>query len=196
MKKYKASITSSLFWVQESRTTAQYICSGMSRSELCKLSREENIFMAPSDDRKRKIANTTYDRITKLPLELIQELSTCSIEEAKLITLLSIMLTDDLFHDFMIEVFKEKVVLGLNKVNRNDVIIYLENKKTLYESVKRISEPSFYKLGQTYIKFLIEAGLVDNPREGNILKPYIDYKFIQLLEMDGLKDYITIITGE
>lgn len=196
MRNYNASITSSLLWVQESRITAKHIVDGFTRTDLCQLSRTENIFMAPSDDRKRKIANTTYDRISKLPQSIIEELSRCSIEDARLIVLLSIMLNDDLFNDFMIEVFKEKVVIGLNKINRNDVRIYLDNKRTLHESVKNIAEASFYKLSQTYIKYLIEAGLVDNAKDGNILKPYIDYKFLQLLEMNNLKDYITIITGE
>ena len=102
MANYSASITSSLFWLQESRTTARYISEGMSRKELCQLSRDENIFMAPSDDRKRKIANTTYDRISKLPEELIRELGFCDVAEARLIVLYSILLSDDLFHDFMI----------------------------------------------------------------------------------------------
>ena len=117
MKSYKASITSSLFWVQESRKTASYIKDGLSREELCVLSRKENIYMAPSDDRKRKIANTTYDRIILLPPKLIEFLSECDLESAKIIVLLSIMLKDDLFHDFMVEVYKEKMMLG-DKKNR------------------------------------------------------------------------------
>lgn len=196
MKKYSASITSSLLWVQESRKTAQYIIDGLSRDELCQLSRIENIYMAPSDDRKRKIANTTYDRISLLPIEIIKLLSECDYDTAKLITLLSIMLKDDLFNDFMIEVFKEKVIIGLNEVTRNDVRIYLEGKREIYDDVKKISEASFYKLGQTYIKFLIEAGLINNPKEGKVQKPYIDYQLSNLLEQHGYKDYITIITGE
>ena len=91
MKKYNASITSSLFWVQESRKTAIYIKDGLSREELCELSRKENIYMAPSDDRKRKIANTTYDRIILLPQKLIAFLSDCDLVSAKIIVLLSIM---------------------------------------------------------------------------------------------------------
>ena len=196
MKKYSAAITSSLLWVQESRKTAQYIIDGLTRDELCALSRAENIYMAPSDDRKRKIANTTYDRLSSLPKEIIQILSECDYDTAKLITLLSVMMTDDLFNDFMIEVFKEKVVIGLNVVTRNDVRIYLETKKELYDDVKKISDASFYKLGQTYIKFLIEAGLINNAKEGKVQKPYIDYQLSNLLNQHGYKDYITIITGE
>ena len=196
MKNYSAGITSSLLWLQESRITAKYMVEGVARVELCNISREENIFMAPSDDRKRKIANTTYDRLALLPKALVDELASCDVDTAKLIVLLSIMLKDDLFNDFMIEVFKEKVVLGLNKVNRNDVRLYLEQKKEIYESVQKISEASFYKLSQTFIKFLVEAGLVDSAKNGNIIKPYIDYRFMQLLEENGFKDYITIISGD
>ena len=196
MKSYKASITSSLFWVQESRKTASYIKGGLSREELCELSRKENIYMAPSDDRKRKIANTTYDRIILLPPKLIEFLSECDLESAKIIVLLSIMLKDDLFHDFMVEVYKEKMMLGDKKIVNNDVRIYIEEKRNMYEDAAKISDASVYKLGQTFIKFLIECGLVENAKTGKIKVPYIDYNLVNLLEESGFRDFISIITGE
>ena len=196
MKKYNASITSSLFWVQESRKTASYIKDGLSREELCELSRKENIYMAPSDDRKRKIANTTYDRIILLPPKLIAFLSDCDLESAKIIVLLSIMLKDDLFHDFMVEIYKEKMMLGDKKIVNNDVRIYIEEKRNMYEAAAKIWDASVYKLGQTYIKFLIECGLVENAKTGKIKVPYIDYNLVNLLEESGYRDFISIITGE
>ena len=196
MKKYNASITSSLFWVQESRKTASYIKDGLSREELCELSRKENIYMAPSDDRKRKIANTTYDRIILLPPKLIAFLSDCDLESAKIIVLLSIMLKDDLFHDFMVEIYKEKMMLGDKKIVNNDVRIYIEEKRNMYEDAAKISDASVYKLGQTYIKFLIECELVENAKTGKIKVPYIDYNLVNLLEESGYRDFISIITGE
>lgn len=196
MKKYNASITSSLFWVQESRKTANYIVKGLSREELCELSRKENIYMAPSDDRKRKIANTTYDRIILLPPKLIAFLSDCDLESAKIIVLLSIMLKDDLFHDFMVEIYKEKMMLGDKKIVNNDVRIYIEEKRNMYEDAAKISDASVYKLGQTFIKFLIECGLVENAKTGKIKVPYIDYNLVNLLEESGYRDFISIITGE
>ena len=196
MKKYNASITSSIFWVQESRKTASYIKDGLSREELCELSRKENIYMAPSDDRKRKIANTTYDRIILLPPKLIAFLSDCDLESAKIIVLLSIMLKDDLFHDFMVEIYKEKMMLGEKKIVNNDVRIYIEEKRNMYEDAAKISDASVYKLGQTFIKFLIECGLVENAKTGKIKVPYIDYNLVNLLEESGYRDFISIITGE
>ena len=196
MKKYNASITSSLFWVQESRKTAIYIKDGLSREELCELSRKENIYMAPSDDRKRKIANTTYDRIILLPPKLIAFLSDCDLESAKIIVLLSIMLKDDLFHDFMVEVYKEKMMLGDKKIINNDVRIYIEEKRNMYEDAAKISDASVYKLGQTFIKFLIECGLVENAKTGKIKVPYIDYNLVNLLAESGYRDFISIMTGE
>ena len=196
MKKYNASITSSLFWVQESRKTANYIVEGLSREELCALSRNENIYQAPSEDRKRKIANTTYDRISLLPKKIIEYLSTCDLDSANIIVLLSIMLKDDLFNDFMIEVYKEKIILGESTLVNNDVRIYIEEKRNSYDDAAKISDASVYKLGQTYIKFLIECGLVENAKSGMIQKPYIDYTVLNLLEEFGYRDFITIITGE
>lgn len=195
VKIYKASITSSLFWVQESRTTARYINDGVSRKELCQLSRDENIFMAPSDDRKRKIANTTYDRISKLPADLIRELSTCDLNEAKLIVLYSIMLSDDLFHDFMVEVFKPKIIFGEKQLSANDVRNFLDRKREIDEGAQKIAEVSLYKLGQTFIKMLAEAGIINNTKEGIIVQPYIPYTLITNLEKNGCNEFLSVLRG-
>jgi len=195
MKKYKATITSTLLWVQESRKTAEYILKGLSRKELCALSRSENIYRAPSDDRKRRIANTTFDRIMLLPIELQQLLGDCDFDTAKLIVLLSVLLSDDLFYDFMFEVYKEKIALGSKTVDSNDVRIYLENKRLLHESVQKISFASLKKIEQTFIKFLLEAELLNNKKECKIQYQYVDYKLEKVLQKYGYSDFLFMITG-
>ena len=85
MKEYNAKATSLLFWLQESRITAQYILKGTSKRDLVSLSKDENIYNAVSDDRKHKIANTTYNRVSSLPEDLIGELATCNVDEAEII---------------------------------------------------------------------------------------------------------------
>lgn len=195
MKKYKATITSTLLWVQESRKTAMYVSEGLSRKELCDLSRNKNIYRAPSDDRKRRIANTTFDRVMLLPVELQQLLAVCDFDTAKLIVLLSVLLSDDLFHDFMFEVYKEKIILGSKIVNSNDVRIYLENKRLVHESVQKISFASLKKIEQTFIKFLLEAGLLNNKKECKIQYQYVDYKLENILQECGYNDFLFMITG-
>ncbi len=194
-KNYKAAITSTLLWVQESRKTAEFIVQGLSRTELCALSRNENIYMAPSDDRKRRIANATYDRIMILPKELQQLLSTCDLDTAKQIVLLSVMLSDDLFHDFMVEVYKEKIILGEKTVVNNDVRIYLDNKRLTYESVQKISEVSLKKIAQTYVKFLLEAGLLNNKKECLIQYQYVDGTLEDILRKYNYDDYLFMLMG-
>ncbi|MCD7808715.1 MAG: DUF1819 family protein [Erysipelotrichaceae bacterium] len=194
-KNYKAAITSTLLWVQESRKTAEYIVQGLSRAELCALSRNDNIYMAPSDDRKRRIASVTYDRIMTLPKELQQLLSTCDLDTAKQIVLLSVMLNDDLFHDFMVEVYKEKIILGEKTLVNNDVRIYLDNKRLTYESVQKISEVSLKKIAQTYVKFLLEAGLLNNRKECIIQYQYVDATLEDILRKYSFNDYLFMLMG-
>ena len=64
----------------------------------------------------------------------------------------------------MVEVYKEKMMLGDKKIINNDVRIYIEEKRNMYEDAAKISDASVYKLGQTFIKFLIECGLVENAK--------------------------------
>lgn len=196
MQTYNAKIVSSLFWIQETRLTAEYMMKGYSKKELCEISKEENIYNAPSIDRRRKIAGTTYNRLSKLPKELIYEMSICDIEEARLINLLAIMLYDDLFNDFMVEIFKQKMLVQAKTLTSNDVRLYLENKEQNYESVQKMSDVTKKKMYSTYIKIINEAGLINNTKEGLLIKPYIDPSLEELLKKHQLQDFITIITGE
>ena len=196
MPHYGAAITSELFWVQEARTVARLKVEGKTNEEVLKLSLEDNIFAAPSYDRKRKIANTVSHRLDTLPEDLIKLMATCDIDVARLINLLAIMQSNDLFNDFMIEVFKNKKILGVKEVNSNDVKKYLDEKREAYEEVQKFSEVSYKKIQGAFIKMLVEAGLVENWKTGIIIQPYIDYQLKELLEMHNYRDYIFIITGE
>ena len=196
MPDYNAAITSQLFWVQEARTTAKLLNEGKTNQEVLELSLNENIYMAPSFDRKRTICNVTIRRMSALTPDLIELMANTDISTARLINLLSILLTNDLFKDFMVEVFKSKKILGEKTVTINDVRKYLEAKAAVYEDVNNISEPSQKKICSTYIKMLAEAGLVENTKTGTIVQPYIDYQLQSLLELHGYRDYMFIITGE
>ena len=45
----------------------------------------------------------------------------------KLITLISIMMTDRLFFDFIYEVISEKIIIGSNEVSESDIRIFFNN---------------------------------------------------------------------
>ena len=196
MPDYNAAITSQLFWVQETRTVARLIKEGASDEEILRQSVEENIFGAPSLDRQKKIASTVCRRLHSLPEELVNLMATGDIDVARLINLLAIMKTNDLFGDFMTEVFKQIKILGIKQISSNDVKKYLDEKRQAYEDVQNISEASYKKIQSTFIKLLVEAGLVESSKTGIIVQPYIDYQLKELLETQGYRDYLFIITGE
>lgn len=196
MPDYNAAITSQLFWVQETRTVARLIKEGASDEEILRQSVEENIFGAPSLDRQKKIPSTACRRLHSLPEELVNLMATGDIDVARLINLLAIMKTNDLFGDFMTEVFKQIKILGIKQISSNDVKKYLDEKRQAYEDVQNISEASYKKIQSTFIKLLVEAGLVESSKTGIIVQPYIDYQLKELLETQGYRDYLFIITGE
>lgn len=196
MPHYNAAITSELFWVQEARTTARLITEGKTNEDILKQSVEDNIFVAPSLDRKKKIASVTCRRLATLPEDLVQMMAGGDINVARQINLLAIMQSNDLFNDFMIEVFKNKKILGTRQITSNDVKKYLDEKREVYEEVQEISEASYKKIQSTFIKILVEAGLVESSKTGTIVQPYIDYQLRELLDLHGYRDYIFIITGE
>ena len=60
---YSAGLTSKLFWLQESRKTAEYMLKGYSRAELREIAWEENIYQVKAEYRAYEVFNGTYRRL-------------------------------------------------------------------------------------------------------------------------------------
>ena len=89
--------TSRLFWLSETRKTAELLLNGLSKTEIKELAIKENIYQIRADDRIRRIASVTLNRLESLPETLVQQLVSGHIGTAKLLVLISIMKTDRLF---------------------------------------------------------------------------------------------------
>ena len=56
---YSAGLTSKLFWLQESRKTAEYILKGYTRAGMKKIAWEENIYQVKAEYRAYEVLNGT-----------------------------------------------------------------------------------------------------------------------------------------
>ena len=76
---YSAGLTSKLFWLQESRKTAEYILKGYTRAEMKKIAWEENIYQVKAEYRAYEVLNGTYRRVSALPEAVLQAFITCGV---------------------------------------------------------------------------------------------------------------------
>ena len=109
---YSAGLTSKLFWLQESRKTAEYILKGYTRTGMKKIAWEENIYQVKAEYRAYEVLNGTYRRVSALPEAVLQAFITCGVETAKILNLIAILMDSRLFFEFLHEVYDEKIRLG------------------------------------------------------------------------------------
>lgn len=189
--------TSRLFWLSETRKTAELLLNGLSKTEIKELAIKENIYQIRADDRMRRIASVTLNRLESLPETLVQQLVSGHIGTAKLLVLISIMKTDRLFFEFVYEVHRQAIILGENIITDRAVNAFFDSKIAQSEVVAKWTESAIKKLKQTYIKILDEAGMLSSVKgERKIITPVVDYKTRQLLIENHLVVYLNALTGD
>ena len=194
---YSAGMVSRLFWLSETRKTADFFIIGKNKNEIKDLAVKENIYQVRAEDRALRIVSMTLKRLASLPDNLIDQIANGDIGTVKLLVLISIMKTDLLFFEFVHEVHRQAIILGENKITDRAINTFFDVKKDQSEVVARWSESAIKKLKRCYTRMLFEAGILDNATgERKIIIPPIDYKLRKLLDDNNLKTYLNAITGE
>ena len=194
---YSAGMVSRLFWLSETRKTAEYLINGRDRNKIKELAVKENIYQVRAQDRAVRIASMAFKRLESLSDNLIEQIAKGDIGTVKLLVLISIMKTDLLFFEFVHEVHRQAIILGENKITDRAINTFFDVKKAQSEVVRRWTEGSIKKLKRCYIKMLFDAGvLISATGERIITIPPVDYKLRKLLEDHNLGTYLNAITGE
>ena len=132
---YSAGLTSKLFWLQEARKTASYIVEGFSKSEIRAIAWEENIYQVRAEYRAFEVLNGTYRRISLLPMDVLKVFLSCDIEMAKVLNLISILMDNRLFFEFIYEVYDVKLRIGELEISDRDLNAFFADKAIQSEVV-------------------------------------------------------------
>lgn len=195
--KYSAGMVSCLFWLSETRKTAQLLVDGVAKDEIKELAVKENIYQVRATERSRNIFNAIFKRLESLPDILVRQIAKGDIGTAKVLVLISIMKSDLLFFEFVHQIHRQAILLGEHKITDRAIQTFFEVKKAQSEVVSGWTESTLTRLKQCYTKLLFEAGILNSPKgERQISIPPVDYKLRNLLEDNNLKTYLNAITGE
>lgn len=194
---YSAGMVTRLFWLSETRRTAELLVEGIDKATIKKMAIQDNLFQVKTRERAVRIVGMVLRRLESLPDCLISFICRGDIATAKLLILISIIKTDRLFFEFVYEVHRQAIVIGENIITDRVVNQFFENKIAQSETVAKWTGDSIKKLKQCYIKMLTEGGVLSNVKgERKIIIPPIDYKTRQLLEENKLSVYLNALTGE
>ena len=195
-KEYSAGMVKLSFWFAEFRKVIELLSSGKTIPEIKQMNVQENIFSAPTQARAIQIFNTVSTRVKGLDSSFYAVFAKSDISTQKFIALIAVMQTDSLFFDFVYEVYREKLILGIDELADSDVGIFFKNKQLQSEKVAKWTDYTLKRLGTCYKTMLMESGLIDQGTgTRKILKPILDKALEECMKINGMETTLRALTG-
>lgn len=131
---------------------------------------------------------------------MLREFVYSDLDSSHYILLYAIMKTDKLVRDFVFEVYKDKLLMRKEYIEKIDIDTWYEDKCILSQTLRERSESTTAKLKQVIMKIMQDSGLVQKEREKNgyrykIIRPLLKDKFIKELDSRGDIGYAKAIGG-
>lgn len=179
---YSSAIKDLPFLYLETRKTALLLKDGKQPEEIVELSVSENIYQLEKEKRRKELPQKVLKRLESINSDLIGVIAYGNDNDARLITLLAILKTDRLFFEFMDEIYLEKYTARQLKITDSDFTFFFNNKIAQSDRVAGWQQTNLEKVKKTYIKILIEAGLVKKTSDvAEIVKPVCSKDTLTLL---------------
>ena len=194
--KYSAGLMSQSFWFIEFKKFAKLLHDGESHDGIRRLCLEENLLGAQKEYRAKRIYGYILNRVKTLDSTLLTLFCESDITTQKIINLISILRTDRLFFEFVYEVYREKVILGIPWMKDSDANIFFKNKGSQNEDIAAWKDITVKHLKSNYFNYLTDANLLtaDNGKH-KLTPPILDAVLERYLEANGEMPILKAITG-
>ena len=135
MKAYSAGLMSQSFWFIEFKKVVKLVSDGKSQNDIKAACVEENLLGAVNPYRAKRVAGYLTNRVSTLDAREIQMFIESDLATQKLLNLIAVLRTDRLFFEFLFEVYREKILLGIPVIEDSDTNVFFKNKGAQSNSV-------------------------------------------------------------
>lgn len=194
--KYSATLTSQSFWFVEFKRIVKLLDSGKTEEEIKSLCLKENLLCASTEYRAKRIYAYIWNRVRQLDQTMIKIFVQSDLLTQKIINLICILKTDRLFFEFLYEVYREKAILGFEKIEDADISIFFSGKEIQNEEIAFWTDETKKKLCNVYKNYMVNANLLlvkDN--EKRITLPILDSTLERYLKSHEENTLIKALTG-
>ena len=193
---YSAGLMSQSFWFIEFKKIIKLIHEGKTEDEIKMLCLEENLFGAAKEYRAKRMYGYIMNRVKVMDKQMIDLFVTSDLTTQKLINLICILKLDRLFCEFIYEVYREKVILGLPTIDGSDVNIFFNKKMVQSEDVTTWKSSTLGHLRANYLNYLTDANLITViDKRKTITPPILDVALERYLLANGDEMIAKAITG-
>lgn len=196
MEDYSSKLTAEPFLYNETKIIANYMLEGYSINELKKKNINENLIKYKSSKSITRVNAPIFRRLEILDSEMLYDFVNTDIENSKYILLYAIMKTDKLIRDFILEIYKDKLFMRKEYIEKYEIDNWYDEKCILSKTLKERSEMTKAKLKQVIMKILADSGLVNKEKDNyKIIRPLLKEKYIAQLDKKGDIEYAKAIGG-
>ena len=196
MEDYSAKLTGEPFLYNETKIIAEYLLEGINPDELKRKNIEENLIKHNKLNSVKRVNSPIFRRLKIMDNEMLEEFVRSDIENSKYILLYAIMKTDKLVRDFIIEVYKDKLYMRKEYIEKFDIDNWYEEKCILSPTLRERTESTSAKLKQVIMKILQDSGLIIKEKDRyKIARPLLKAKYISMLDKKGDIEYAKAIGG-
>lgn len=148
---------------------------------------EENIFQKPTIASKKRVFSELLKRFKCLSADQIKYMAIASMDDVRVISLLSALKAYRLIREFIAEVLYDKFYLFDYTIQNSDYVSFISSKEAQSSKLAAISESTHKKLRQVMFNMLHEGGLLHDTKSLMIQKPLLSDQVIQLIVADDLR---------
>lgn len=193
---YSSGLVSQSFWFIEMKKIIKLVSEDKNEQEIRKICIEENLFGAAKEYRAKRIYGYLWKRVERLDETMIELFLNSDLQTQKLINLIAVLKVDRLFFEFIFEVYREKSILGVPKIEDADINIFFNNKEIQSEDIAKWTDVTKKRLRSAYLNFMVDANLLTVVgKEKFITPPIMDIALERYLETTGNGSMVKAIMG-
>ena len=196
MEDYSAKLTAEPFLYNETKIIAEFLLKGENEEKLKKRNITDNLIKYKSIKSITRVNSPIFRRIKVMNKEMLEDFVFSDIQNSKYILLYAIMKSDKFVKDFIFEVYKDKLLMRKEYIEKFDLDNWYEEKCILSNTLKDRTESTAYKLKQVLMKIMLDSGLVIKEKDRfKVIRPLLKEKYISLLDKNEDLEYAKAIGG-
>ena len=196
MEDYSAKLTAEPFLYNETKIIAEFLLKGENEEKLKKRNITDNLIKYKSIKSITRVNSPIFRRIKVMNKEMLEDFVFSDIQNSKYILLYAIMKSDKFVKDFIFEVYKDKLLMRKEYIEKFDLDNWYEEKCILSNTLKDRTESTAYKLKQVLMKIMLDSGLVIKEKDRfKVMRPLLKEKYISLLDKNEDLEYAKAIGG-
>jgi len=196
MPKYSATMVSHSFWFTEFQEYIELLNEGLIEDEIRTKAIDENYFKQRTVARTKDVLLILNRRLETLDMDYFTLLPKLDLNNQRLVNLISIMNMDQLFFEFMYEIYRGELILGDAQLHEYEIEAFFNRKRVESVQVAGWTDETVERLTSTFKSFAREAGLlIDQNEYDSVRRPMVDLRLEDLLRKKNANQNLAVLLG-